>query len=189
MTTNSEAYRDDQEMQSQQAPAAGAIEPMILPHPEATASPTSGTLMLTAPAEEPAQEEAAAAEADVNQKAAESSPALTQEAAAAGAAEVATENAQAPEQPPAESTELEQVLPTASPTATLSPEPDTPAVALLTPTVPVTLTPTLVPTVVPESSPPSSISWWFGAGIAVVGLVIMAGLIIWLFGRRQNRAP
>lgn len=193
--------------------------PTALMQPELTAapSPESGMAAMAVPTQEEPQEKAAAnGEAEAGQMAAESAPASTEapiqesaeesasapteapveESVAAGAAEApAQENADASaaaqtdqltaeSAPAAEPEQVEQAQ--ATPTATPSPQPSGTPIAVLTLPVPETPQVTPMPTPLIESRPTD---WGLTIVVAVAGLLVIVGLIIWLISRGQNRTP
>lgn len=153
----------------------------VLPELSATPSPMPSVAALAAPAQEKA---AANGEAEAGQMAAESAPvppeAPVQENAA-GIAPAQTDQLTAESAPASEPAQLEQAQ--AAPTATPLPQPSATLVAVLT--LPVPETPLVTPTPTPLVEG-GSINWGLTIVLAVAGLLIIVGLIIWLINRSQK---
>jgi anti-sigma factor RsiW len=186
------ATQADQSDTTEQPLAAQA--PAAVPGVTATPSPAPTVLTFAAPAQEALQEKAGgeAGLAAAGQMAAESAAAPTApvppENAAADAEaqtdQLAAESAAAPTEAPApEALELRQSAPPAPPTATLTPQPSATPVALLTLSAPATpLAP--VPSEPPAQNVPAR--FWLVAGLVVLGLLAIAGLVIWLVSRSRR---
>jgi hypothetical protein len=187
------ATQADESDATEQTLAAQA--PAATPGVTATPSPAPTVLTFAAPAEEVPQEKAGgdAESAEAGQMAAESAATPTEapvpQENAAASAEVQTDQltaesaSAAPTEAPApESLELEQSAPSPTPTATLTPQPSATPVALLT--LPAPATPLAT---VPPASPTPNVpaNFWLVAGLVVLGLLVVAGLILWLVNRSR----
>lgn len=179
--TAGQAITSSQADQSNNTQQSLAVQPPAASDVAATPSPAPTVMTFAAPAQEP---EAAESTETEQMAAAESGAAPTQpapqEKAAAGAEaqtdQLRTENTPAPTEAPA----LKQAPPSPTPTSTLTPQPSATPVALLTLSAPPTSTVTSTPS--PQNV---SGSFWPTISIAIVGLLIIAGVIIWLVRRSR----
>lgn len=177
------ATQPDQSGTTQQSLAAQP--PSAASEAAATPSPAPTVMTFAAPAQESAQENAAsAAESAATGPTTADSAAPTQPSPAEKATvdtevqtdQLRTESAPAPTEAPA----LKQSPPSPMLTSTLMPQPSATAI----PDLPASATP-VVGVISTPSAPNTSDNFWPAAGIAVVGLVVIAGIVIWLVRRTR----